>query len=165
MVIDTSALVAILFGEPDAERFAHALDAAPVRLLSAVTRVELSFVVEGRKGETGRADLELLLRDGGFDVAAVTPQQAEFAIEAFRRFGRGRHRASLNIGDCFSYALAVAADDALLFKGDDFAHTGIAAGTGNISARPPAGRSDCGEDAWNVSVGNLIGLARPRRLS
>jgi ribonuclease VapC len=142
MVIDTSALVAILFGEPDAERFAHALDAAPVRLLSAVTRVELSFVVEGRKGETGRADLELLLRDGDFDVAAVTPQQAEYAIEAFRRFGRGRHRAALNIGDCFSYALAVAADDTLSLQGRRFRpyrhSSGITAGTGNMSARPPA---------------------------
>ena len=87
--------------------------------------VELSFVVEGRKGETGRSDLELLLRDGAFDVIAVTQQQAEIAIEAFRRFGRGRHPAALNIGDCFSYALAVATDDSLLFKGDNFAQTDI----------------------------------------
>jgi ribonuclease VapC len=125
MVVDTSALVAILLGEPDAERFAHALGNAPVRLLSAVTRVELSFVIEGRKGEIGRADLELLLRDGGFDIVSVTPQQAEIAIEAFRHFGRGRHRAALNIGDCFPYALAVATNHALLFKGDDFIHTDI----------------------------------------
>ena len=125
MVVDTSALVAILLGEPDAERFAHALSAAPVRLISAVTRVELSFVIGGRKGETGRADLELLLRDGGFDIVSVTPQQATIAIEAFRRYGRGRHRAGLNIGDCFSYALAVATDHPLLFKGDDFIHTDL----------------------------------------
>jgi ribonuclease VapC len=125
MVVDTSALVAILFAEPDAERFARALADAPVRLVSAVTRVELSFIVEGRKGETGRADLELLLRDGSFDTVAVTPQHAEIAIAAFRRFGRGRHRAGLNIGDCFSYALAVASDHPLLFKGDDFGHTDI----------------------------------------
>jgi ribonuclease VapC len=125
MVVDTSALVAILLGEPDAERFARALDDASVRLLSAVTRVELSCVIEGRKGETGRADVELLLRDGGFDIVSVTPQQAEVAIDAFRRFGRGRHRARLNIGDCFAYALAVVADHTLLFKGDDFIHTDI----------------------------------------
>ena len=125
MVVDTSALVAILLGEPDAERFAHALSAAPVRLISAVTRVEISFVIEGRKGETGRVDLDLLLRDGGFDVVSVTPQQATIAIEAFRRYGRGRHRAGLNIGDCFSYALAVATDHPLLFKGDDFIHTDL----------------------------------------
>jgi ribonuclease VapC len=125
MVVDTSALVAILFGEPDAKKFAEALDAASVRLVSAVTRVELAFVVEGRKGPAGRTDLELLLRDGGFDIVSVTPQQAEIAVDAFRRFGRGRHRASLNIGDCFSYALAVATDHSLLFKGDDFVHTDI----------------------------------------
>jgi ribonuclease VapC len=125
MVVDTSALVAILLGEPDAEQFARALSAAPVRLISAVTRVELSFVIEGRKGETGRADLELLLRDGGFDVVSVTPQQATIAIDAFRRYGRGRHRAGLNIGDCFSYALAVATDHPLLFKGNDFIHTDL----------------------------------------
>ena len=103
----------------------RALGAAPVRLLSAVTRVELFCVIEGRKGETGRADVELLLRDGDFEVVSVTPQQAEIAIDAFRRFGRGRHRARLNIGDCFSYALAVATDQVLLFKGDDFGHTDI----------------------------------------
>jgi ribonuclease VapC len=125
MVVDTSALVAILLGEPEAARFAAALAAAPVRLLSAVTRVELSFVIEGRKGNAGRADLELLLRDGGFDIVSVTSQQASIAIEAFRRFGGGRHRAALNIGDCFSYALAIATDHSLLFKGDDFIHTDI----------------------------------------
>jgi len=125
MVVDTSAVAAILLGEPDAGRFAGALGGAPVRLLSAVSRVELAFVIEGRKGETGRADLELLLRDGGFDIVSVTPQQAEIAVDAFRRFGRGHHRARLNIGDCFAYALAVATDHRLLFKGDDFIHTDI----------------------------------------
>lgn len=95
MVVDTSALVAILVGQSDAERFARARGDAPVRLLSAVTRVELSFVIEGRKGETGRADLELLLRDGAFDIVSVTPQQAAIAINAFRRFGRRHHRAAL----------------------------------------------------------------------
>jgi ribonuclease VapC len=125
MVVDTSALVAILLREPDAGRFAAALGDAPVRLLSAVTRIELSFVIEGRKGEAGRADLDLLLRDGGFDVVSVTPQQASIAIDAFRRFGRGRHPAGLNIGDCFSYALAAATQHPLLFKGNDFIHTDI----------------------------------------
>jgi len=125
MVIDTSALVSILLQEPDAARFAHALSESAIRLLSVVTRVELSFVIEGRKGETGRADLEHLLRDGGFDIVSVTPQHAEIAVDAFRRFGRGRHRAGLNIGDCFSYALAAATDHPLLFKGDDFIHTDI----------------------------------------
>ena len=125
MVVDTSALVAILLGEPEGDEFARALAEAPVRLISAVTRVELSLVIEGRKGDAGRKDLERLLREGGFDIASVTAEQADIAIQAFRRFGRGRHRAGLNIGDCFAYALAVATDNPLLFKGDDFARTDI----------------------------------------
>jgi ribonuclease VapC len=124
MVVDTSALVAILLAEPDAAHFARAVGDAPVRLLSAVNRVELSCVIEGRKGETGRADVDVLLRDGGFDIVSVTPQQAEIAVDAFSRFGRG-HRARLNIGDCFAYALATATGHTLLFKGDDFIHTDI----------------------------------------
>lgn len=127
MVVDTSALVAILLAEPDADRFARALADAPVRLLSAVSQVELSCVIEGRKGETGRSDVDLLLRDGGFDIVSVTPHQAEIAVDAFRRFGRGRHQARLNIGDCFAYALAVATHHTLLFKGDDFIHTDVRA--------------------------------------
>src|SRR5829696_7247260 len=108
MVVDTSALVAILQREPDADRLDQALADAATRLISAMTRVELSFVIESRYGERGRADLERLLREAQIDIAAVTSRHAEIAIEAFRRFGRGRHRAALNIGDCFSYALAKA---------------------------------------------------------
>jgi ribonuclease VapC len=125
VVVDTSAVVAILFYEPDAGQYAEALASAATRLISVVTRVELAFVVEGRKGEPGRADLERLLDIGGFEVVAVTPIQAVRAIEAFRRFGRGRHPADLNIGDCFAYALAAAMEEELLFKGKDFARTDI----------------------------------------
>jgi ribonuclease VapC len=125
MVVDTSALVALLFREPDADLFGQTLAGAPVRLLSAVTRVELSCVIEGRKGAPGRADLERILHDAEFEVVSVTPQQAEIAIDAFRRFGKGRHRAALNIGDCFSYALSIATDHPLLFKGNDFVHTDV----------------------------------------
>lgn len=127
IVVDTSAIVAVLFGESDAESMAEALNEASTRLISAVTRVELSFVIEGRKGEAGRQDLERLLASGGFEVVAVTPHHAQLAIAAFRRFGRGRHPAALNIGDCFSYALAVATDQPLLFKGRDFARTDVRA--------------------------------------
>lgn len=127
MVIDTSVLVAILLREPDAEDYAKAMEDAPLRLLSAVTRVELSFVIEGRKGEAGRIDLERLLTDGEFEVVAVTPQQAMIAIDAFRTYGKRRHKAGLNIGDCFSYALARATGHPLLFKGNDFVHTDIRA--------------------------------------
>jgi len=125
MVIDTSAIVAILLREPDADRPSGCLAEAPHRVMSAVARVELSFVIEGRYGETGRADLERSLRDARIEIAAVTSQQAEIAIDAFRRFGRGRHPAALNIGDCFSYALAKAINQPLLFKGNDFIHTDI----------------------------------------
>jgi len=125
MVIDTSAIVAILFDEPDQRRYGEAIEAATVRLVSAVTRVELAFVIEGRKRGAGRERLERFFQLTGAEIAAVTPQQAEIAVDAFRRFGRGRHQARLNIGDCFSYALAVASDQVLLFKGDDFGHTDI----------------------------------------
>lgn len=106
MVVDTSAVAAVLFDEPDAGRFAELIEADAAPMISAVTRVELTFVVEGRKGALGRARLERFLEEGGFRVVPVTPTQAEIACEAFRRFGKGRHPAALNIGDCFAYALA-----------------------------------------------------------
>ena len=127
MVIDTSAVVAILFEEEDRLRYAEAIEDAPVRLVSAVTRVELSFVVEGRKREAGRERLERFFALTGAEVVAVTPEQATLAIGAFRNYGKGRHPAALNIGDCFSYALASATGHTLLFKGNDFVHTDIRA--------------------------------------
>ncbi len=125
MVADTSALVAILLGETDAETFALAIEGAAIRLMSAVMPAELSFVIEGKKGDTGRADRDRFLERGDIAIVSVTPQHATLAVEAFRRFGKGRHRAGLNIGDCFSYALAVATEHPLLFKGQDFIHTGV----------------------------------------
>ena len=127
MVIDASAILAILFDQPDQRRYGEAIEAATVRLVSAVTRVELAFVIEGRKRDAGRERLERFFQLSGAEIIAVTPQQAEIAVGAYRRFGRGRHRASLNIGDCFAYALAVATGHTLLFKGDDFTHTDIRA--------------------------------------
>ncbi|MGE4043548.1 MAG: type II toxin-antitoxin system VapC family toxin [Acetobacteraceae bacterium] len=136
MVVDTSAIVAVLLAEPDAEPIAKALGEAPARLISAVTRVELSFVIEGRKGEPGRQDLERLLGSGGFEVVSVTPHHADLAIEAFRRYGKGRHPAGLNIGDCFSYALAIATEHPLLFKGSDFAKTDVRVALPNQGVAP-----------------------------
>lgn len=127
MVIDTSAVVAVLLDEPDGHRFAETIAAAQARLVSAVSRVEMSFVIESRKGEAGRALLDRFFALTGAEIVAVTPQQAQLAIEAFRRFGKGRHAAALNIGDCFAYALAKATGHPLLFKGDDFIHTDIRA--------------------------------------
>ncbi len=125
MVIDTSAIVAILFGEADQRRYDEAIEAAQTRLISAVTRVEVALVVEGRKGERGRDALEAFFRLTAIDVVAVTPHHANHAIDAFRRFGKGRHPAGLNIGDCFSYALASATGLPLLFKGLDFRQTDV----------------------------------------
>lgn len=125
MVIDTSAIVAVLFDEPERRSFDRLIAADQVRLISAVGRVEAAFVIEGRKGPPGREHLDRFLRLTGAEIVAVSPEQAELAVEAFRRFGKGRHPAGLNIGDCFSYALAKAAGEPLLFKGADFALTDI----------------------------------------
>jgi ribonuclease VapC len=126
MVIDTSAIIAILLDEPERHRFVRLVAADEIRLLSAVSRVECTCVVEGRRRDAGRAELELFLREAAIEIAPVTADHAGIACEAFRRFGRGRHRAGLNIGDTFAYALAKATGEPLLFKGDDFARTDIA---------------------------------------
>ncbi len=125
MVIDTSAVVAILFEEDDYEIYSRSIQRSAIRLISAVTRVELSFVVEGRKGEAGRERIERFIALTAAEIVTVTPQHATLAIGAFRSFGKGRHPAGLNIGDCFSYALASATGHALLFKGNDFTRTDI----------------------------------------
>ncbi|HVP03965.1 MAG TPA: type II toxin-antitoxin system VapC family toxin [Solirubrobacteraceae bacterium] len=125
MVVDTSALVAVLFGEPEAERFARAIAASASPVLSAVTLVEASIVVEARQGSAGGRELDLLLHRGGVAVVAVDARQAERARSAWRRYGRGRDRAGLNLGDCFSYALAVSRAEPLLFKGEDFTMTDV----------------------------------------
>lgn len=125
MVIDTSAIVAILFDEPERNDFIRLIAATDTRLVSAVGRVEAAFVVEVRKREPGRERLDRFFRLSGADIVGVTPEQAEIAVAAFRRFGRGRHPAGLNIGDCFSYALAKTTGERLLFKGEDFGRTDI----------------------------------------
>jgi ribonuclease VapC len=126
MVIDSSAIVAILFDEPERETFTQLIAEAGLRLVSAVNRVETVFVVEGRKGFAGRERLDRFFRLTGTEIVGATPEQAEFAVAAFRQFGRGRHPARLNIGDCFAYALAKTTGEPLLYKGRDFAQTDIA---------------------------------------
>jgi len=125
MVVDTSVIVAILFMEDDAERYAEALAGARKCFLSTVTLVEIAFVVEGRRGEAGRKALEAFLEALDAETIPVDSRQAALAIEAFRVYGKGRHPAGLNIGDCFSYALAKALDEPLLFKGNDFVLTDL----------------------------------------
>jgi len=125
MVIDTSALLALLANEPEAESFRAALAADPIRLLSAASLIEASVVIETRYGEAGGRELDLLILKAGIEIVAVDREQAEIARDALRRFGKGRHPAALNYGDAFAYALAVARGQPLLFKGDDFGRTDV----------------------------------------
>jgi ribonuclease VapC len=125
VVIDTSALVALLSMEPEAPRIAAALESDANRLISAATLVEAGIVIESRYGPAGARELDFLVAKAGLLVESVTAEQADVAREAWRRYGKGRHSASLNYGDCFSYALAKVKGEALLFKGEDFPHTDI----------------------------------------
>ncbi len=125
MVIDTSALVAILLDEPPAARIAQAIEAGSPRLVSAANLLEASIVIESRKGEAGGRELDLLLYRTGIEIVPVDHDQAEIARTAWRRFGKGRHPAGLNYGDCFAYALAKSRGAALLFDGGNFAATDI----------------------------------------
>jgi ribonuclease VapC len=125
MVIDTSALVAILLDEPERRSLNEKIESAAVLLLSAVSFVEAALVIETRLGEAGGRELDLLLHRAAIEVVSVDGDQAEIARRAFRQFGRGRHSAGLNFGDCFAYALAKASGEPLLFKGADFAQTDI----------------------------------------
>ena len=125
MIIDTSALFALLVGEPEAPRMASALEEDSVRMISASTLVEIGIVVEARYGDAGGRELDLLLHRLGIDVVAVTAEQAEVARSAWRRFGKGRHSAGLNYGDTFAYALSAVSGEPLLFKGGDFEATDV----------------------------------------
>jgi len=127
MVVDTSALVALLGMEPEAARIAAAIEHDLTRLISAATLLETGLVVEARYGNAGGRELDLLVAKAGLAVEPVTAEHVEIAREAWRRYGKGRHSAALNFCDCFSYALARATGEALLFKGDDFSQTDIAA--------------------------------------
>src|SRR5262249_1349995 len=103
MVLDTSAILAILLNEPEIDPFSVPLESDSVRLLSAASLVESSMVIEARYGEVGRRELDLLLQTIGIEIVALDAHQAEVARHAFRTFGKGRHAAGLNFGDCFSY--------------------------------------------------------------
>lgn len=127
MIIDTSALIAILRNEDDAERFAAAIERARTRRISAATYVELGAVIDGARDPVVSRRLDELLDAASIVIERVTAEQARIAREAYRDFGRGSgHAARLNFGDCFAYALAKAIGEPLLFKGDDFAKTDVA---------------------------------------
>lgn len=124
IVVDTSAIVALLLNEPDRDRVEGHLSGGPC-VMSAVTRVELGMVIEARAGAEGAQILEELLTRIGLVVLAVDGSLATDALTAWRRFGKGRHPAGLNLGDTFSYALARRLDAPLLFVGDDFTRTDV----------------------------------------
>jgi len=127
MVIDTSALMAILLREPEREPFLSALEADPARLMSAVSLLEAAMVAESRKTPTGGREFDLFLYRSNITIVPFTPEQAEVARAAWRRYGKGNHPAALNFCDCCAYALSRTSGEPLLFKGDDFAKTDVRA--------------------------------------
>ena len=127
MIVDTSAVMTVLFGESGAERYDEAIAKAPRRLMSVVNFLEATIVLESRSGEAAGHELDAFLEEAGIELAPVTADHAQAARRAWRRFGKGNHPAGLNFGDCFAYALAEATGEPLLFKGRDFALTDIEA--------------------------------------
>ena len=125
MIVDSSAVLAILFGEPDARRHAAAITAAHPCRMSVANVLEASIAVERRGGETAAHELDALLELAEIELVPVTVEHLEAARRAWRRFGKGNHPAGLNFGDCFAYALARTTGEPLLFKGGDFAQTDI----------------------------------------
>ncbi len=127
MIVDTSALIAILRNEPDALLYAKAIATAPIRRVSAANYVEAAAVIDASRDPVASRRFDDLFREAALRIEPVTEAQARLAREAYRDFGRGSgHPARLNLGDCFAYALAKASNEPLLFKGDDFTHTDIA---------------------------------------
>jgi ribonuclease VapC len=125
MVIDTSAIVAIALNEPDAADLEERIADDPVRLISAATVLEATMVLETRLGDAGGREFDFWLLKVGAEIVPVDAEQIDAARRAWRRYGKGRHAAALNYGDCFSYALALSRGETLLFKGEDFAKTDV----------------------------------------
>jgi ribonuclease VapC len=127
MIVDTSAILAILLREPEARRFLQLMSDSDVCRISAANLVELFMVAEGQIGLTAGRQVEMFIRRAEIEIEAVTVEQAYLARQAFLDFGKGRHPARLNFGDCFAYALSKATGEALLFKGGDLAITDVRA--------------------------------------
>ena len=125
MVIDSSALIAILLDEPERADFNRKIEKAAVRMISAGSLLETAMVIESRLGQAGKQDLDLFIEKASIRVIPFDSDQVELAREAFRQYGKGQHPAGLNFGDCFAYALAKVTNEPLLFKGDDFSRTDI----------------------------------------
>jgi ribonuclease VapC len=124
-VVDTSAAMAILTDEPGAAELLAHLAAADERVISAGTLLELGIVLEARVGPVGRSIMDRFVRDGRIDIVSVDATQVDRALDGWRRFGKGRHRAALNLGDCFAYALADETGRTILCVGDEFAATDV----------------------------------------
>lgn len=125
MVLDSSAILAILFREPERDAFATAVSAAEVRLVSSVNAFEAAIVVLARKGPTAARELDLLLHVAEIEIVPFVEAHLRIARDAYRQFGRGRHPAGLNLGDCCAYALSRHSGEPLLYKGDDFSKTDV----------------------------------------
>jgi ribonuclease VapC len=125
MVLDTSAVLAILQNEPERRQFNEAIETADTRSLSTASFVECSMILESRYGADGVRDLDLFIAKAQVSLVPVDEEQANLARRAFRKYGKGRHPAGLNFGDCFSYALSRALEEPLLFKGNDFPQTDV----------------------------------------
>lgn len=126
MIIDTSALLAILYQEEDAEQFVTALVTAPARRMSAANFLEAAINVDAHGDPEASRQLDTFIRHAAIEIVPVTLEHAQIARQAYLDFGNGRHKAALNFGDCFAYALARATGEPLLFKGNDFANTDLA---------------------------------------
>ncbi|MDE2764990.1 MAG: type II toxin-antitoxin system VapC family toxin [Chloroflexota bacterium] len=125
MIIDSSALCAVLFGEHDAARYAEAIADAEVSRMSAINLLEAAIVVESRGGQPSADLLDAFIEQAGIEIVPVTADQIAAARSAWRRFGKGNHPARLNLGDCLAYALSQTRHEPLLFKGGDFAQTDV----------------------------------------
>ncbi len=137
MVLDSSALIAILLNEPEAEQMIEALQSEPKRLMSAANLLETSIVIEARKGPAGGRELSILLHRAKIEIVSMTEELSEVALDAWRRFGKGNHPAGLNYCDCCAYALALHMGEKLLFKGNDFPQTGITVAVGPALGNQP----------------------------
>ncbi|MCB0098050.1 MAG: type II toxin-antitoxin system VapC family toxin [Caldilineaceae bacterium] len=126
MIIDTSALLAILYVEDDAERYAAAIAAASLCRMSAANFLEAAINIDSRGDAEASRQLDNFVRHAAIEIAEITLHQVQIARQAYQDFGKGRHTAALNFGDCFAYALARDKNEPLLFKGNDFIHTDIA---------------------------------------
>ena len=125
MVVDTSAVIAILLDEPDGDALLQRIVDDPVRLMSAGTLLEAGIVADNNPNRSKGPALDTLLATLGVRIEPVTEEQARLARETYRRYGKGNHHAALNLGDCFDYALSKLSGEPLLFKGADFAATDV----------------------------------------